>query len=174
MSEAPWREKTIAERIGAILDANFDANDERGPKSWEQLCSEVGELTRIINRASWLKGEMLRLLVDLLPEYEVVVDGAGLFTRSNGSKRTQWDGRLLAHRIAARAADEPYDPETGERRPPAVIAAMVADELLATGGLDRPSHQWKTGELKKRGLSPDDFCATEPGTPTVRFTLEAE
>lgn len=103
-------------------------------------------------------------------------DGVGVLERSMSGRRYAWeDGRLLAHQIATRAAERVcYDPETGARRepppPPAVIAQAVADELIATGGLDNASASWRSGALEERNITLDRYRrVANEGQQSVRW-----
>lgn len=77
-------------------------------------------------------------------------------------------GAALALRLAARVADTPCD-EDGQARPPAVLTALTAEELIAVFGLNNPSTSFRSGELKSRGLRAGEFRSFEDGTPKVKF-----
>lgn len=84
----------------------------------------------------------------------------GTFERVGRVRRTGWRWDDLVARVVARTADEPgnlFDPDTGEALPPAVIAANVADEIVACLSLSAG----KVRALKARGLDPDSFCETD-------------
>lgn len=104
----------------------------------------------------------------------LVVEGHGVLQQTKSSRAYAWtDGRMLAHRIAAMAADaREVDPETGEVLPvpPGAVASRVCDALIECGGLDTRSAGWRSEPLKARGIDPNDFReVTNPGTPGVRW-----
>jgi hypothetical protein len=77
----------------------------------------------------------------------------GTLVRRQGGKRRNWDGRRLAFVVAA-----------GKEKPEEVVEA-----LIQAAALDRPSHGWRAGELKKMGIQPGAFSEYEPGRITVSF-----
>ena len=134
------------------------------------------------------RAQMLRELIDIAADIALVrsaleqsigedmeedtftVQGLGTLMRTYSGKRSRWEGRRLAHLLAARVSDRPVDLETGEMLPPSAIASAVADELIDCAGLDRPSHGWKSTAIKARGLKPSEFSNYEAGDRVnVRF-----
>lgn len=106
---------------------------------------------------------------------ERVFPGAGVVTRSMSARSYAWsDGRMLAHKIALRAAEEStVDRETGEitPQPPAVLAGAVADALIECAGLDLASCSWRTEALKARGIEPAEHRDVKnPGTVSCRWS----
>jgi len=99
------------------------------------------------------------------PPGDFTITGVGTFERVNKGGSTHWQGQRLAHRVAARAADSlRADPSTGEVTdepiPPAVLAAHVADEIVACAGLDAASKSWRKKDLKARNIDPDEYHTT--------------
>lgn len=92
----------------------------------------------------------------------------GTLVRSQGGRRTAWDGETVVSRIVHRFKDG-WDPVTGEALDQASLAARVAEDLASCGGLTRPSHGWRAGELKSRGIRVSDVCEYVEGETKVRF-----
>lgn len=114
-----------------------------------------------------LEATLVAFLVDVLPGGGMHIGSLGFYEGHRGKSKTRTDGKRLAHVVAARTADEVVDPETGEYPPLGVVCAKVADELMACAGIDNASHSWRSGELKKRGITLSQFTTSEPGNPSV-------
>ena len=131
------------------------------------MLREVADLIADLNL---VRGALEQSIGEDMEEDTFTVNGLGTLVRTYSGKRSKWEGRRLAHLLAARVSDRPVDLETGEMLPPSVIASAVADELIDCAGLDRPSHGWKSTAIKARGLKPSEFSEYEKGDRiNVRF-----
>lgn len=92
----------------------------------------------------------------------------GTLVRQQGGRRSNWDGEAVIRRIVKRFPSG-ADPETGELLEPDTLAARVAEDLAECGGLKRPSHNWRAGELKRRSIPLSDVCDYVEGKVSVRF-----
>lgn len=119
------------------------------------LAIVVEDLARRVNRIAVARGDAnQRLTIPRLGTIEATFSG----------KRDVWrNGGAIANRLAARVVDRSaFDPETGALRdepvPPAVLAQMVAEEIVACSGLANQSAGWRKTALTERGIDPDDYC----------------
>lgn len=101
--------------------------------------------------------------------------GGVKFTVSSSRRRSNWDGQRIVGVLAARLADElAVDEGTGERLPPGVLAAQVANVVAETGGLFRGSHQWPLGKLRSHGIDPNSYSEVSESKASVRIFGDAE
>jgi hypothetical protein len=102
-------------------------------------------------------------------------EGLGTVEASWTGGSATWEGRRLAHVVAARAADRSaFDPTTGALRDdplsPGALAEFVADEIVACAGLDAASKAWRKEDLRKRHIDPDLYhTRSGGGRRTVRW-----
>lgn len=87
------------------------------------------------------------------------IEGVGLFEVRQSKDRRQWDHDALAaavldHHLTERADGELPDPWE------------VRDWILAAAA---PGY-WRTTVLRGLGIDPDDYCASQPGRPSVQIT----
>lgn len=68
-----------------------------------------------------------------------------------GAKRKNWDWTLLADAVVEAAMEQGESPK---------------DALIDCVGVT-PSHNWRVGALRKRGLNPDDYAEVSYGMPSV-------
>ena len=74
-----------------------------------------------------------------------------------------WDGPTILKRLVAVTVDDSYvDKATGEVRPPAAFAAILAYEIAQCSGINNGSHSWRKTELRGRGIEPDDHIERHP------------
>ena len=118
----------------------------------------------IVADVKTIRDDVQRKLVELLPKEGEYVDGVGQLVKRSGWKRANWEGRALAHVVAARAAEEP--PEDAPR---GAVAGAVADAIISCSGLDNGSHSWRQGELKRRNIDPGQYCEWSASSPSVQL-----
>jgi hypothetical protein len=145
----------------------------------EMRFSELAELLRAVDRPregviqQWttLRDDVVRALRGSWPSREKreVVEGVGVLEKVTTSSTVTWDGERVAYVVAAQVADDAVDRETGEIKPPGVIAHEVASALIECAGLDAGSKQWRKGALRERGIDPDSFSERRGGRPGVRL-----
>lgn len=144
------------------LDAHFPVTDDV-----TTLVDTLIRLRALKQELGARESEIESILADALPGGGMHFDGVGLVEAKRGAARRTWDGRRLAHILAARTADTAYDRETGEAKPMGAVCAEVADEIIACAALDTKSQNWRSGELKKRVLDPYAYCETEGSRTSI-------
>lgn len=130
-----------------------------------QLLSHAIELIADLNA---VRAELEESLAADMEEDTFTVMGVGTLVRTKGGKRTAWDGESVVRHLVKRFGPG-VDPETGEKLDPETLAARVAEDLAESGGLLRPSHGWRAGELKKRQVPVNDLCTYVEGKARVSF-----
>lgn len=103
-------------------------------------------------------------LIDAMDgEWEVEVEGLGVFKRRAGTKRTAWrhdDMWRAMGRLAQ--ADRIVDPETGE-------VESVADSWSRHVVAACAPGYWRTTPLREWGIDPDEFCERTTGRSTIQI-----
>lgn len=99
--------------------------------------------------------EVEALALSVMGDKKVEVPGVGLVESKKKAARSKWEHDDLFKHVVARIADEELltDPETGERRPPAAVAAEVVNRLR-----DVMSPSWKVTGLRDLGIDETEFC----------------
>lgn len=138
----------------AQLLRELDRPREGVTQQWSTLRDDV----RSALRKSWPSREKSE-----------VVEHVGVLEKVSTGATTTWEGERLAYTVAARIADTAIDRETGEIKPPGVIAHEVAAALIACAGLDAGSKQWRKGALRERGINPDTYSDRRGGRPSIRL-----
>lgn len=151
--------------------------------SLQELVADQFDLSEALTLED--RARLLREVIDLLADLNTIRDelssslGAdmetdqlptpwGTLVRSRGGKRTAWDGESVVRHIVRRFGPG-VDPETGVILDKETLAARVAEDVAECGGLKRPSHGWRAGELKRRAIPVNSLCSYEEGRTTVRF-----
>lgn len=106
-----------------------------------------GDLTAYRSR---LEQEVARRMKGKLHEFP-----GGTAEYKGGTKRTHWDTPLLAGKVVTEAMEQGEHPQ---------------EALVACAGIG----YWRTGELRKRGIDPDQFSESERGLPHVVFRTNEE
>lgn len=150
----------LDEQLNATLDLS-DTSLSLEDKA--RLLFQVEEVTRTL---SAFKAEVAGLITDSMEEEVLIVQGLPPLRRSEGSKRKSWQGAKAAMDVTTRVMERLSAEEVPA---PADVAEAVRDALVLTGGLNRPSHAWRSEELKKLDLSANSYSAWERGTISVRF-----
>lgn len=107
-----------------------------------------------------------QLVVSLMPQRVVQLDGVGTLERHGGRDYRGWDHARLISLLAARAADRRVDRDTGEILPPAVFAQAVADLIAKCAAI----YKWKVTGLREEGIDPEQFCEVVEKDPTVSIS----
>ena len=153
--------------LGVFLNALI----EIAPNLDDEQCVIVrAELVDLADQVKGALGAIDQRLVQVLqPGQTCTVPGCGSVVVETRGKQTT-NGSKLARTLAARIADAPVDPETGEKLPPGVLAHKVADEITDVFGLDTPSTTFRSTKVKDRGLRASEFRSFSDGVPRVVMT----
>lgn len=98
-----------------------------------------------------------------------IVIGNTMLTFKPSSTQWTWDNpKVLRHVVAALADIPTFDPETGEKLPPAEIARRIVDEFADLVGARTASFSgWRTTKMKSLGIEPEPFREKK----MTRYTL---
>jgi hypothetical protein len=124
---------------------------------------DVADLLRVIRDAKRNLSDLERTVENRLGqemgEYRTTIEGVGTIERHARKSRTQWKKDELLHDVLDTRL---VDKKTGE-----LIDETPLDKVLAVWNLPAP----RTGELKARGLDPDEYCTVEDqGGFTIKLT----
>lgn len=123
------------------------------------LADLLDSLRAIKKRAGEVYVEIERAYIGVAGEKKLEIPGLGLVEIKSAVRRTKWQHDEVFRSVISRLADEPgvfYDEETGERFPPAQLAANLVGRLR-----DVLSPSWKVTGLRDLGLDPDEFAETD-------------
>lgn len=154
----------LREAIAGMLDQVSDLV-EAG--DWESLLRGLGPLQKIIGDLKIIQDAAKTGIMETMPERMVSVAGVGTVERLRKTTRKNWDSEELLRFIVRHAL---IDEETGEI-PSSPIEAVdqVISEIKAvipfTG-----STSWRVGELKKRGIDPDEWCEQNVDGYSLKIT----
>lgn len=163
-------EEAIEGRLAEFLEEHFAIGDEPTVTSVAAALDDLRSFKRELNAR---ESELEAFLADILPGGGLAIPGVGLVEVKTGASKKRTDGRRLAQLVAARLSDELVDKETGEVPPLGVVCGRVAEELIVTAGLDNASHNWRSGELKRRGIEVGKYVESEGGKTSVVITKGA-
>lgn len=153
-----------SENFRSWLVEHFDLSDPLTVRERAELLKELIDLTAELNAA---RSEIEASLAADMESDELILEGLPPLVRHQGGRRTNWDGKRLAHVVGMRVL---VDEDGVAKQPrPVEVAARVTEEIIDCAGLHRPSHGWSATALKKRGIKPSDYCEYEPGRVSVRF-----
>ena len=145
-----------AEQIGKLADLLLDPVDETvNLADLIEMADRLDEAARNIKSASTAAKALANRLIDNAGEQRVVL-GNGIVAERTGSwRRTNVDRDALVKyvRRCAMLDDIRMDPETGELRPPEVVALELHQRCF------RAEPKWT--ELKALGVDDDEFCQRE-------------
>ncbi len=102
---------------------------------------------------------------------DVIEWPGGVATRKWGAKRTAWDHDRLVGRVKRYALDHyaaAFDEATGEVVDDPDLTAAVSSAVDELAACARPN--WRTTQLKARGIRFDDACESEPGIRSIVIT----
>lgn len=123
----------------------------------EELAHLHVSLTRSAQRLSTIKAAVEAALVEVMPDKTVELPGLPVLERRQGSVRKAWQYEDVISALARQAEGD--------------LSALL-DSLLACAPIT-PSMQWRVGELRARGLDPDEFCSSTPGRVSIQIHDEA-
>ena len=133
-------------------------------------------LRRIDQEVSLLSMAREALRSDLAVAFEPTDGADGVTAIGNtvlifkaSSPQWKWDNPKVLRHVASALADIPtFDPETGEKFPPAEIARRIVEEFADLVGARTDSFSnWRTTKLKDLGIEPGAFREKK----TTRYTL---
>jgi len=109
------------------------------------------------------RNEMQDSLFDDMEGDIVDLPGIGVFKRVRGGRYSKWDSDGLLRAIRSRILDEL---KTEDGTVPTIADAIhdTVATMAKVSGCDRPSHGWRTGELKVLGIAPATYATYEEGT----------
>lgn len=91
----------------------------------------------------------------LMEPKQLNLDDFLILEKRYGKKRTRWDSEaLLKHLVGG---DQLVNPDTGEN-----LFDLLVSVIPFTGSMS-----WRVTELRKRGVTPDEWCDEEPGRTTI-------
>lgn len=173
---------SLAEAVSAA-EATVNSLCDADLEGWEQLAAPLLECQESLKRLRDLE----RLITDVIVHRAgkkiegVMIPGLGKVDSRRGQEAPRWRGEDLGREVAkvtaARLADDPltfFDPDSGEKIPPAAtvayVAAQVAASVVDAAGLDAASKAWRVESLKKLGINAHQFKSSSPGTWKVTVT----
>lgn len=159
-------------RTSGALDAVLALRSQAGdvddsllnlqPDSWENAALLLHHLRLARQALATAESKVETLVAQMMRDAGVFdateLNGIGVIQRRGGSKRKQWEHDALAKQVI----DTHMTDTDGEVPDPWVVRDWLL-EAAAVG-------YWRVGVLKKLGIDVDDYCATEPGRPTVQIT----
>lgn len=152
-----WGLNTYADE----MEASPDVQD------WAVLREKAAESVRALQFAI---SAIDKAIIEVLPAGGMYIPSiARTVMPSAKPGKVKTEGKKLALLLAARVADTPGDPETGETLPLGVLCAKVADELIQCSGIGTESHRWRTTALKERGVEIKDYSDVGEWTTELRF-----
>lgn len=154
-----------------LWDAIMEAADG-GPPALAALLRQVHIATEALKDAyNAIEG----VLADSLPGGFLTIDGLGTFERREGAKRTKWDRDAAARDVVGRILEQTTPDENGEavswseEAREAILGCAAALGVAFRFEPRAGSTKAGTG-LRAFGLSPDNYCETEPGRTRVVAT----
>lgn len=152
-------------RVG-IADMMDDATELAKAGDWEALIRGLEPLQQVLSDLRLLESTVKQHIADTLPERMVTVEGVGTVERVSKTTRRNWDSEELLRKIVSMAL---VDPETGEiPSSPVEAVDKVIDEVRAVVPFTG-STGWRVGELRKRGIDPDEWCEEDRDGYSIKF-----
>lgn len=149
----------IESLVGEVADRDYLAH----------LLADLVEAKRNLARV-FDATEKALLAVSGTKSYEVPNLGMVEVKRKTSYKAWQHDELVKA--LVARIADEPgifYDPEAGDRLPPAQMVANAVARLR-----EAMSPSWKVTGIRAFGLDESEFCQVDPQDFSVKLPSRSE
>lgn len=144
----------LQEALGDVVRL---ADDLAEQGDWQSLGVGLAQL-RVFRRAvADVERHVEDHTAELMPHDHVDIDGLVLERRMSKVRRA-WQSEELLRRLVG---DQLVNPETGEN-----VYRTLVECVPFTGSLG-----WRTGALRKHGISPDEWCDETPGRATVRAEL---
>lgn len=151
----------------AINDMALHAKELAESGDYVALISGLLPLQQIMGDLRILESEVKRYIVDTMPDKMVTVEGVGTVERLAKITRRNWDSEELLRLIVR---DALVDQETGEiPSSPMEAVDRVMTEIKAVVPFTG-STSWRVGELKKRGIDPDEWCEENRDGYSLKFT----
>lgn len=155
----------VCELESALARYELPEDDERARCQLAALLSLLDRSTRpdrpggVKQRIAAMADDVAGLLGRVLPFKEkVTIPDIGVIERTMTGRSYYWeDGRMIAHRLASKVADDRRTNADGEvvDVPPGALAGAIADAFVACAGLDTKSAPWKVTGLDAHGVSYD-------------------
>lgn len=123
----------------------------------EELAHLHVALTKAKQRLATICTIVEQVLVDVMPDKRLELPGLPVLERRRGTDRKAWQYEDVIAALTRLAEGD--------------LAALL-DHLLACAPIT-PSMQWRVGELRARGIEPDEFCTTKPGRVSIQVHEEA-
>lgn len=176
MSE--WEETPTADLIAEVstlldaIDRDLDKVEARAGAVNDPvgLADFMSALRDIKAKAGHIYTECEQAYIANAPTKQVI-DDVGLVEVKRKTTRKKWDHDEVFRSVVARIADEPgifWDTETGEKLPPAAMAANLVARLREV-----LSPTWKVTGLRAMGLDPDEYAEVNEKAKGVKLPPRA-
>jgi hypothetical protein len=150
--------------IAGMMD-QIDQLAETG--DWESLVRGLAPLRDVIGDLRIIQTKATNAIIDTMPERMVTVEGVGTVERLKKTTRKNWDSEELLRFVVRHAL---VDEETGEiPSSPMEAVDKVIREVRAVVPFTG-STGWRVGELKKRGIDPDEWCEQNTDGYSLKVT----